>query len=174
MCDKGLCQSHHCQDPPQVRGEKIMKCVRVWNTCLSVLFGLLLRRPSPLQALWTALFPTSPSQPGSLSTSLGKMSARPGQAYACVIGTRRELQQSEGGGTRCQGRGRWHLVSLVTALRTLKPTLGYLSETRAAHKPSSPMLMATHPACNAMPTHELAETQPQFDSLCHLPVVTLH
>ena len=151
-----------------------MKRVRAWGACLLKLFSrLCIRRPSA-QAALTPIMPTSLPQPGSLSTSLRKMSARPSQAYACVIGTRRELQQSEGGRTRCQGRGRWHLVSLVTALRTLKPTLGQLSETRAAHEPSSPMLMATQPACNAMPTHELAETPPQLDSLCHLPVVTLH
>lgn len=78
------------------------------------------------------------------------------------------------GRTRCQGRGRWHLISSVTVLRTLKPTLGFLSETRAAHEPSSPMPMAIHPACDAMPTHELAETPPPLDSFCHLPVVTLH
>lgn len=87
-----------------------MKRMRVWGACPSELSSLLLRRPSP-QARphppLTTLIPTSPSQPGSLCTSLGKMSARPGQAYACVIGTRRELQQSEGGGTQRQGRGRW-------------------------------------------------------------------
>lgn len=138
-----------------------------------VLGLLCIRRPFP-QAALTPVMPTSPSQPGSRSTSLRKMSARPGQAYACVIGTHRELQQSEGGRTRCQGRGRWHLVSLVTALRALKPTLGRLSERRAAHEPSSPMLAATQPTCNAMPTHELAETPPRLDSLRRLPVVTLH
>lgn len=62
----------------------------------------------------------------------------------------------------------------VTALRILKPALGFLSETRAAHEPSSPMPMAIYPACDAMPTHKLGEMLPQLDSLCHLPVVTLH
>lgn len=86
----------------------------------------------------------------------------------------RELQQSGDRRTQCQGRGRWHLFNPVTALRTLKPTLGFLSETRAAHKPSSSVPMAIHPARDAMPTHELAETLPLLGSRCHLPVVTLH
>lgn len=43
-------------------------------------------------------------------------------------------------------------------LRTLQPTLGFLSDTRAAHEPSSPPPMATHPALGALPAHELAET----------------
>lgn len=72
------------------------------------------------------------------------------------------------------GRGIWQPINPVTALRTLKPTLGFLSETRDVYEPPSPIPMATHPARDCVPTHELAETSARLRSLCHLPVVTLH
>lgn len=80
----------------------------------------------------------------------------------------------EGGTNPGPGRGIWHPINPATALRTLRPTLGFLSETRDVYEPSSSMPMATHPAHNCMPTHELAETPARLGSLCHLPVVTLH
>lgn len=169
---KGQCQPCCCQDPPQATGRERMKYLKVWGPCLSTLFSLLCTRRPTSQA--TSIRPISTSQPRSLSTSLRKMSARPGQAYACVIGTHRECQQRGGGRTQCQGRGRWCLISPITALRTLKPSLGFFSETRAAHESSSPMPMATHPAHNGMPTHELAATLSRLNSLYHLPVVALH
>lgn len=57
----------------------------------------------------------------------------------------------------CQGWGRWLLIGPAMGLRTLQPTLGFLSDTKAAHEPSSPPPMATHPALGALPAHELAE-----------------
>lgn len=64
-----------------------------------------------------------------------------------------ELQLSGSGRTRCQGRGRRHVIGPAAALRTLPPTLGFLTDTRAAHEPSSPMSMATHrPAVPCQPT----------------------
>lgn len=100
---------------------------------------------------------TSPDQLGVLSISLRKMSARPGQTYACVIGTAgssssREAEES------VPGVGQMASHRPATGLRTLQPTLGFLSDTRAAHEPSSPLPMATHPALGALPAQKLAET----------------
>lgn len=133
--------------------------------------ALLLQKSLPDAAL-TSFFSTSSSQAGSLSTSLGKMSARPGQAYARVIGTSRELQVRRWKNL-VPGEGQMASHQPVTALRSLKPTLGFPSETEL---PTS-----LHPLCPwqstqpAMPCQPMSwETLPRLDSLCHLPVVTLH
>lgn len=65
------------------------------------------------------------------------MSARPGQTYACINGTHQERQQSGGGRTQDQGRGIWHPINPATAQKILRPTLGFLSETRVVYDPSS-------------------------------------
>lgn len=91
----------------------------------------------PLGNLGSSYPSTFPSQPRSLNTSPRKMSARPGQTYVCINGTHREHQQLGGRRTQGQGWGLWHPIKPVTALRTLKPTLGFLSETRVVYEPSS-------------------------------------
>lgn len=95
---------------------------------------------------------TSPDQLGVLSISLRKMSARPGQTYACVIGTAgssssREVEES------MPGVGQMASHRPATGLRTLQPTLSFLSDTRAAHEPSSPPAHGNPPGpwCPASP-----------------------
>lgn len=92
-----------------------------------------------------------PSQAGSLSTSLGKMSARPGQAYVCITGTHRELQVRRWKNL-VPGEGQMASHQPITALRTLKPTLGFLSEIG--------LLMSLHPPCPWQSTQPAMLCQP--------------
>lgn len=120
--------------------------------------ALLLQKSFPDAAL-TSFISTSPSQAGSLSTSLRKMSARPGQAYACVIGTSRELQVRRWKNL-VPGEGQMASHQPVTALKTLKPTLGFPSE---AELPTS-----LHPPCPWQSTQPAMPCQPMsWERHCH-------
>lgn len=172
MSTAGSKHSPRLRQPPlgasgtlQAKGQEIAKTESLESTLVHAPLHL---KTFP-QAISVLCVRSFPSQPRSLSTSPGKMSARPGQAYACINGTHRGRRKNPG-----PGRGIWHPINPVTALRTLKLTLGFLSETRGVYEPSPSMPMAAHPARNCMPTLELAQSPARLGSLRHLPVVTLH
>lgn len=88
------------------------------------------------------------------------MSARPGQAYACVTGTCRELQQSGGRRTWCQRWGRWHLISPVTVLRT--------SDLLLASSLKQELPTSLHPPCPWQSTQPSMPCQPMnWERLYH-------
>lgn len=54
------------------------------------------------------------------------------------------VNSQEGERTQGQGRGIWHPINPATARRTLKPTFGFLSETRVVSEPSSSIPCHAH------------------------------